>query len=496
LCLLWLGLAGCSGPETHEDEVDPDLIPDVPVPPADGPKLVALRAGVVVRDRPHVSGKVLGTLRAGGQVARSDEPYTTKGCAGGWYPIRPKGFVCAGAEASIDLDSPAAKLLADGPKLDKALPYRYARVTRGAAVAYGALPDHDEQIAAEPILKRLKKSKPRKLGTGSNDVPLDNQGLASGLPVVAPGAAGVNDEGYRFDQLFFRFGESEAVPFGTNLSGAENLVLKQHSGVAVVGSFVAGEREFGIMPDGRFIPTDRLSPRLGSEFHGADLAKLGLPIGFTLRRASLYKMDDHKVIKTEEEIEVRRPVQLEGRYRTKYKVRYFKLKEGDLWIRFKDLIYVPKRHEFPDFAGTDQKWIDVSLATQRLIAWQGKTPVFATVISSGEDRIGDPETGPATKQGVFHVRAKYITANVDDREVRHRYSITEVPWVMEFDEGTAITGCYWHGQFGESRSYHNIALSPIDARYLFNWAGPNIPDGWHSANFEETDKGVVIYVHK
>jgi lipoprotein-anchoring transpeptidase ErfK/SrfK len=207
-------------------------------------------------------------------------------------------------------------------------------------------------------------------------------------------------------------------------------------------------------------------------------------------------MEQHKVIKTDEEIDVRQPVQLDGRYRTKYKIRYFKLKEGDLWVRFKDLIYVPKRHEFPDFAGTNQKWIDVSLATQRLIAWQGKTPVFATVISSGEDRIGDPETGPATKQGVFRIRAKHITANIDDREVRHRYSVTEVPWVMDFEEGHAITGCYWHEQFGESRSYHNIALSPIDARYLFNWAGPTVPEGWHSANFDENDAGAIIYVHK
>src|SRR5690606_26826965 len=157
-------------------------------------------------------------------------------------------------------------------------------------------------------------------------------------------------------------------------------------------------------------------------------------------------------------------------------------------------IYLPKRHEFPDFATPDQKWLDVSLATQRMIAWKGKTPVYATLISSGEDRVGDPEQGPATKQGVFHIRAKHITRDVDDREVRNRHSVTEAPWVIEFDEGFFITGCYWHGQFGESRSYHNIALSPIDARWLWHWTAPDVPEGWHSARFDDGEPSTVIYI--
>src|SRR5690606_19843753 len=160
--------------------------------------------------------------------------------------------------ASTELDSLEAKLFDVPPNLDRPLPYRYGEVTRGAGVAYGALPTPTEQHAAEPVLKRLKPAKPKQLGTGANDVPLDANGMAAGLPVLKKDAEGVGPDGYRFDQLYFEFGRNTtALPFGTNLSVAENRVLKDGSGVALIDSFKAGDRIFGLMPDGRFIPVDR-----------------------------------------------------------------------------------------------------------------------------------------------------------------------------------------------------------------------------------------------
>src|SRR5690606_4798542 len=123
------------------------VVPQVPTPPADGPKLVAIEHGAVVRDRPSPNGKVIGTLAAGAQVARAAEPYSTRSCAGGWYPIRPRGFVCAGEGTTLDVNHPVAKLLAGGPSLERPLPYRYGRARRGAAVIYDRLPSHDDQLA-------------------------------------------------------------------------------------------------------------------------------------------------------------------------------------------------------------------------------------------------------------------------------------------------------------------------------------------------------------
>src|SRR5687767_14557214 len=96
--LLWCGLVciatsplvGCGD---WKDE--PALVsgrsqaPKGPVPPADGPKLGALAELTPVLERPERGTPALGYLKAGAQVARAKRPFSTEGCAGGWYPVRP-----------------------------------------------------------------------------------------------------------------------------------------------------------------------------------------------------------------------------------------------------------------------------------------------------------------------------------------------------------------------------------------------------------------------
>ncbi len=506
--------AGCSGPEQPAGEVgDDDTIPEVSVPPADGPKLVALKHQVIVRDRPSVSGKVLGTLRAGARVARAEEPYSTRNCADGWYPIRPRGFVCAGDEATTDLEAPVAKVLAIEPDLTAPLPYRYGRVARGAAVVYGTLPSAKEQQQAEPKLRSHKARQPKQIGAGANDVPLDEAGLPTGPPVLLPEAAGVGDDGYRTTSSCFVFDSGSEIPaplaVGVSLLGEQpgakdTRVLKRRSGVALTQSFMVGEgkaaRRFAVMPDGRFIPTDRLVPALGTTWHGVDLAKTGLPVAFALRGGvRLYELDKGKASRTDEELEQGEAVLLTGRFRTVSSVRFFFTRDGTgdgQWVRHKDIIMIPKRNRYPDFATPDQKWLDVSLANQTLVAWIGKRPLYATLISTGQDRLGDPNAGPSTIQGVFRFLGKHVTRNVDDREVGQAHSLGEVPWVMSFAEGFAITGTYWLERLGEAQSYHNIATSPIDAHWLWQWSDPPLPEGWHHVVIDDEAKNTVVYVHK
>jgi len=103
-------------------------IPNVPSPPADGPKLGALAEVTPIYDRPSTTGRQLGYLHAGALVARATEPFTKNGCEGGWYPIRPKGFVCVGETATLDLAHPTLAAMSQGPKLDQPLPYIYGRM--------------------------------------------------------------------------------------------------------------------------------------------------------------------------------------------------------------------------------------------------------------------------------------------------------------------------------------------------------------------------------
>ena len=65
------GVVACGSTEPPADDQQETAVPQVEVPPADGPKLVVLLPEIVVRDRPSASGTALGYLRAGARMARS-----------------------------------------------------------------------------------------------------------------------------------------------------------------------------------------------------------------------------------------------------------------------------------------------------------------------------------------------------------------------------------------------------------------------------------------
>jgi hypothetical protein len=503
---------GCSAKGSANNDSAPNLddesIPQVPVPAANGPKLVALKHNVIVRDRPSPNGKVVGVLRAGGRVSRAAEPYSKRNCAGGWYPIRPRGFVCAGDEASTDLENPVARLLAEEPSLDRALPYRYGRVKKGESVLYAKLPTPEEQLAAEPKLAdgREKEKEPKRLGTGANDVPLGETFLPNGVPVIQSDGDGVGPDGYRTTASIFTFPGTEALPshltVGGSLGLVDNRIVKTKSGVAVVGTFLVGEgpteRRFGLTPEGRFVPIDRLGEALGTTWHGVDFAEGTLPVAFAIRNPHTWSIGkgDHPEM-LDEEFESKEAVRLSGRFRTVDGTLFYATADDKRWVRHKDFVMVLPRHKFPDFADTTTKWIDISLANQTLIAWEGHRPIYATLISSGQDRLGDPSAGaPATLQGQFRVRSKVVSRTLDDAEVKGEYSVSEAPWVLEFADGFAITGSYWQSAFGEPQNFHNVTVSPVDAHWLWHWTDIELPEGWHGVTLGEDAPSPIVYVHK
>ena len=447
---------------------------------------------------------MLGTLRLGAQVARAAEPYTTHGCAGGWYPIRPRGWVCNGDGVSLSLDVPASAVR--GPDLDKPMPYRYGRVLSGAAVSYATIPTLQQMQEAEPKRGSNKKRKEEQIGVGANDVPLNEHYNAERLARAHARCRGRQRRRLSHHNMSWWMypgveGPPAQVAGNPVQEGAgQTRVLKRKSGVAATTAFATGEggRRFAMLTDGRFVPTDRLLVSMGTAWHGVDVTQGGLPVSFALRRGiRAYNLGKNaKVERLDEEFEPQEIIPLTGRFRTVNKQRFYATRD-DTWVRHKDLIMVPKRHRFPDWATEEQKWIDVSLANQTMVLWQGHQPVYATLISSGSDRLGDPQTGPSTVQGVYRVRNKHISRNIDDREVGQAYSVSEAPWVMEFHQGFSITGCYWHRRFGEARSYHDIAVAPVDAHFMWHWADPQVPDGWHSVTIpEDAAENTIIYVHR
>ena len=73
------------------------------------------------------------------------------------------------------------------------------------------------------------------------------------------------------------------------------------------------------------------------------------------------------------------------------------------------------------------------------------------------------------------------------------FDVADAPWVMEFEPGHALTGTYWGDGLGEAQTFHAVALSPVDARRLFHWSGPELPEGWHGVT-DVMGEGTTVVV--
>jgi hypothetical protein len=165
------------------------------------------------------------------------------------------------------------------------------------------------------------------------------------------------------------------------------------------------------------------------------------------------------------------------------------------WVRLSDLkLAKPAR---PADLGPNEKWIDVDLTRQMLVAFEGTRPVFATLVSSGRKNAQDKEHDFPTPTGTFWIREKHVTTTMDgDVAADGPYSIEDVPWVMYFQGSYALHGAFWHDAFGNMRSHGCVNLSPEDARSVFGWSDPPLPDGWHGVFAKDEKSGTRVVVHE
>jgi hypothetical protein len=193
-----------------------------------------------------------------------------------------------------------------------------------------------------------------------------------------------------------------------------------------------------------------------------------------------------------ERLRWRSAVQLTETKRFYKKRLYYKTTEG---------FYVDDRHagrvdparRWPKWAKQGEKWIDINVTKQVLVAYEGKTAVYATLISSGEAGLGDSDKTTATKRGIFRIHTKWISSTMDSDVVGEEFELRDVPYVQYFEGGYALHGAYWHDGFGRPKSHGCINLSPEDARRLFFWTEPAVPMAWHEARRALT--GTIVFIH-
>jgi L,D-transpeptidase catalytic domain len=156
-----------------------------------------------------------------------------------------------------------------------------------------------------------------------------------------------------------------------------------------------------------------------------------------------------------------------------------------LWIDAR-AVHVARLVPPPPGVGPDEKWIDVDLAEQVLVAYEGTRPVFATLVSTGDKN--------PTPTGMWRIWIKFAETEMDGQVKGKTYQVADVPWTMFFHRSYALHGVYWHDRFGVPTSSGCVNLAPADARFLYHWTDPPVPDGWTMSYPTQDTPGTLVRI--
>jgi hypothetical protein len=145
----------------------------------------------------------------------------------------------------------------------------------------------------------------------------------------------------------------------------------------------------------------------------------------------------------------------------------------------------------PEGVAEGAHWIAVDLAQQTLSAYEGDRMVFATLVSTGRPPYFTPK-------GLNRIWIKLQTGNMrgGQADQKEPYDLQDVPWIMYFNRDVGLHAAYWHDRFGYPSSRGCVNLSPQDAKWLFDWATPQLPfpDTSH-VYASSANPGTWVYVY-
>src|SRR6478609_3465707 len=461
---------------------------DVPVAPEvpGEPRIFAKSLRAWVFASPSPSAVKLGYLRAGASSPTASKPVGRDGCPGGWFPIEPEGFVCAGPTATTDARDPiVVATRGTRPDLSRRLPYIYGTVRKPGPV-YARTPSPAELAQAEPDLsERMSAWLTADGEVGARYAPQVWLAGATGPTAEQAWAARTSDPLPQFLELASRNPTQTAV--------AER--MKPKVGYSLLETFLSNGRRYGVTTDLTLVPIDRLRPIQGSSFHGVEIGKeIDLPFAFVRSPDAKYWDYDKRARKFREAdaAEYRAAVHLTGKQQFFRGRLHFEV-DGGKWLSDQDASRIDPAKRMPAWGKNGEKWLDINVTKQTLVAYDGERPVYATLISSGEAGLGDPEHSTATKRGIFRIHTKHLSTTMASDEVGEEFELRDVPYVQYFEDGYALHGAYWHDRFGVPKSHGCINLAPEDARRLFFFTEPQVPAGWHGRLLPL--KGTVVFVH-
>lgn len=421
----------------------------------------------------------LGYLRRGTVVEVKPNVRKKSNCPEGWYELTTGGFVC-GKSVTTDLEAKALERAPHAPYMDRPLPYDYGlNITNGAPL-YRRRPYKSERAELEKGLAVGKTKKDAGAPKVSADAPWWLQNHGGKKPQLSANDIFTNE---RAGLVYARMVRGFYLSLDKSVSGPS-------------GRFWHTVADY-------YAPSDHiLVHKPVTEFEGVRLGAEGetrrLPLGWVVSpRARRYTIEDGDPTRADEKDgKLRRGesvsrftiAQLTGKSKTIEGRGYFETEEG-WWLRDIDAA-VTRPGPPPKGLAPGEKWIDINVSTQSLIAYEGDKPVYATIVSTGRSEY-------PTVLGEFRVRDKHIAATMSDEEAEDgAYSIQDVPWILYFQGGYAIHGAFWHSSFGRVRSHGCVNMTPHDAKQIFDWVSPTLPPGWHGMRATAEDPGTRIVVHE
>lgn len=449
-------------------------------------QIVARGTWVPVRRQPRRDAPLAGYLRAGTIVRVRGTRVSRETCPvrrelrreGGWYELEAGGFVCVGGALAAPWGEGSHELRPVQPDMDAGMPYRYA-IVYGRTAVFRAIPTHDE----------IRDNRGWRFDFERRDA-----GGASEPPRRRRSGEDDDDDRPRRPQLGDLRGERGSIVVRRLMTGmyvALDRLIRDRESDGVYWRTQSG----GIVPAGPLSIWGRWS-----DFQGTVMGpNAHLPYAFMNSLSGFL----YRVVREGRSVELARRVPRHRGIQLAANSEPIVIGENRYWRTESDPNLAVKEANVglavqrprPSWIGATERWIDIDLAQQVLVAFDGETAAYATLVSTGRRNNNENEHFN-TPTGQYRIYAKHVTTTMDgDTAGDNPYSIEDVPWVMYFFESYAIHGAFWHEQWGWRMSHGCVNMAPNDARWMFNWASPQLPEGWHGIFSGETENGSPVVVH-
>jgi hypothetical protein len=449
------GSGGGGKPSAGPDAGGP-TVAVTPPPPARpelpaGTRSLRLIRTVAARLGPDEAAKRIGTVAGDTRVGWRDAK-AGPGCEKSWYAIDPQGWVCG------DFLEPSPK----GPS-GVELP----RLERGEVVPgfYGKVIDAGSYVYTKAKAGK-KPAAPPPTDEPTTD-PDDEFADARAAAAEAAAAAGLVK--------------------GRPLLGSVN--------VRKYGELDAGGKPFWKISKSadEYLPVSAIRQHDPSRYQGV---RLGDDTGLTLPLAIVWPRGDATTTWTHgaprgggsrRQLKERMAVPVLETAQDGGAVTAYRIGDGE-WI---DAGQVRVAMPMPMPAGVKpgERWIDIDLDQQLLVAYEGDLPVYATLVSTG---LKDTPT----ETGIYRIWKKVSETDMKGLTGEDPYSVATVPWTQFFspEKGLALHTSYWHDRFGFQKSHGCVNLAPRDARWLYFFTDPQVPAGWSMAAGVVEAPGSVVRV--